>query len=176
MPGPLRLQFERVGRLVQRLRAHLLFRGCVRGVRLHAARGMRVVADGSIALGDRVYFLEGMIPTEVVCHQGGSLTIGDDTGFNYGVSIEAYERVSIGRRCMFGSMSRICDRSGARRAPIVLGDDVWIGHGASIEPGVTVGDGSVISAGSVVTTDVPAQSMAIGNPARALRLDLVVKR
>ena len=176
MPTGIRAQLYRARRVVQRLRAHVLFRGCTRGARLHAAQGMRVQADGDVVIGDGVYFLDGMIPSEVLCHAGGALAIGDATGFNYGVSLEAYERVVIGRRCMFGSMSRVCDRSGNRTAAIVLGDDIWIGHGATIEPGVTIGDGSVISAGSVVTTDVPAHSMAIGNPARALRLDLVAKR
>ena len=167
--------YERAQRLVQRLRARVLFRGCRVGRRLHAARGMRVVAAGAVVIGDRVFFLDGMLPAEVLCRQGASLSIGDDSGFNYGVSIEAQQHIVIGRRCMFGAMSRISDVSGRHRAPVVIGDDVWVGHGAIIEPGVTVGNGSVISAGSVVTSDVPALSMAIGNPARAVRLDAVSK-
>ena len=50
-----------------------------------------------------------------------------------------------------------------------IGDNVWIGAGAIILPGVTVGDGSVIGAGSVVTKDVPGGVVAAGNPCRVLR-------
>ncbi|MGR5177171.1 DapH/DapD/GlmU-related protein [Vibrio parahaemolyticus] len=52
---------------------------------------------------------------------------------------------------------------------VVIGHDVWIGHGAIILPGVNVGNGSIIGAGSVVTKDVPAYSIVVGNPARVLR-------
>ena len=61
-------------------------------------------------------------------------------------------------------------RSGLEYArPIRIGHDVWIGGGAIILPGVTVGDKSVIGAGSVVTHDVPAANVVVGNPARIIR-------
>jgi maltose O-acetyltransferase len=53
--------------------------------------------------------------------------------------------------------------------PITIGDNVWIGGGASIMPGVSIGDDSVIGAGSVVTRDVPPRSLAVGSPAKLLR-------
>lgn len=53
--------------------------------------------------------------------------------------------------------------------PIRIGNNVWIGGGAIILPGVTIGDGAVIGAGSVVRSDVPAASLAVGNPARIVR-------
>lgn len=56
-----------------------------------------------------------------------------------------------------------------RTAPVTIGDNVWIGGGAVIMPGVTIGDNVVIGAGSVVTRDIPSDTIAVGNPCRAVR-------
>ncbi len=53
--------------------------------------------------------------------------------------------------------------------PIAMGDSVWLGGGVIVCPGVTIGDNSVIGAGAVVTRDIPANVVAVGNPARVLR-------
>jgi acetyltransferase-like isoleucine patch superfamily enzyme len=55
------------------------------------------------------------------------------------------------------------------RAPIIIGERVWIGFNAAIMKGVTLGDGAVIAAMSVVTKDVPAWTMVAGNPARIIK-------
>ena len=52
--------------------------------------------------------------------------------------------------------------------PVLIGSDVWIGYGATVLSGVTIGDSTVIGAGSVVTKDIPSNSIAAGNPARVL--------
>lgn len=54
-------------------------------------------------------------------------------------------------------------------APVTIGDNVWIGANTSILPGVTIGDHVVIGAGSVVTKDIPANSLAVGNPCHVVR-------
>lgn len=54
-------------------------------------------------------------------------------------------------------------------APVTIGDNVWIGGGAVILPGVTIGDNVVIGAGSVVARDIPDNTIAVGNPCRAVR-------
>lgn len=64
------------------------------------------------------------------------------------------------------AIARRCEET-AR--PIVIGDDVWIGGGAIVLAGVTVGDRSVIGAGSVVTRDVPSDVVVVGNPAKIVR-------
>ena len=56
-----------------------------------------------------------------------------------------------------------------RTAPVIIGDNVWIGGGAIIMPGVTIGDNVVIGAGSVVTKDIPSNLIAYGNPSRIAR-------
>jgi maltose O-acetyltransferase len=154
------------------VRARVLFRACARGKRVRAFGDVRVTARGRIEVGDLVFFLAGMFPSELVCHEGAEIVIGEKSGFNYGVSIEASRRISIGKRCLFGAMVRLGDTIRGASAPIVIGDDVWVAHGAIIEPGVTIGAGSVVSAGSVVTSDVPPGRLAVGNPARPVPLDV----
>jgi phosphonate metabolism protein (transferase hexapeptide repeat family) len=56
-----------------------------------------------------------------------------------------------------------------RASPVVLGPDVWIGHGAIVLPGVTIGTGAAIGAGAIVTRDVPDFAIVVGNPGRVLR-------
>jgi maltose O-acetyltransferase len=75
---------------------------------------------------------------------------------------------------MLASLVRICDRGRDGVSPVTIGDDVWLAHGVIVEPGVTIGDGSVVSAGSVVTRDVPAGHLAGGNPARSVRLSMAM--
>jgi maltose O-acetyltransferase len=108
------------------------------------------------------------VAVELICGRGAELSIGDDTGINYGSSIRSTRSVRIGAACLLGSMVLIRDDDGFHAAPVVIGDQVWIAHGAIIEPGVTIGDGAVISAGAVVTGPVPAGMMAVGNPARCM--------
>ena len=57
-----------------------------------------------------------------------------------------------------------------RASPVTLGHDVWVGHGAVVLPGVTLGTGAAVGAGSIVTRDVPPFAIVVGNPARVLRL------
>ena len=57
-----------------------------------------------------------------------------------------------------------------RSTPVTLGNDVWIGHGAVVLPGVSIGTGAAVGAGSIVTKDVPPFAIVVGNPARVLRL------
>ena len=164
---------ERIGRAFGVLRAHLIFRGCECGELVNVQGPVQVERRGRIVIGDRVQFERGMIATELVCEQDAELMIGAETGFNYGVSLRASRSIRIGKRCMIASMVHIRDEDRERVAPIVIGDDVWIAHGAMIEPGVTIGEGSVISTGSVVVTDVPAHSIAIGNPATCMPISIM---
>jgi maltose O-acetyltransferase len=114
------------------------------------------------------------------CDYGGNITVGDRVFFNFNCVVLDVARVTIGSDTMFGPAVQIYTathplEAEVRRAgleagkPIVIGPDVWVGGGAIILPGVTIGARSVIGAGSVVTKDVPPDVFAAGNPCRVIR-------
>jgi acetyltransferase-like isoleucine patch superfamily enzyme len=155
------------------LRAQFLLRGAALGDHVYAGPGLLVDGDGDLIIGDRVALHGGIVASALSCARGARLEIGSESIFNYGVRIHARAFVKVGSRCRFGSMVYVSDTGRHGTRSVVVEDDVWLAHGAIIEPGVRVGAGSVVSAGSVVTSDVPPASMAVGNPARSLPLRLV---
>lgn len=112
------------------------------------------------------------------CAYGFNITIGDDVYINSGCTILDSGHVAIGARSLLGPAVHIyCaehHKDSVLRArgqeiarPVEIGCDVWIGGAAIILPGVTIGDGAIIGAGSVVTRSVPSGSIVAGNPAKA---------
>jgi acetyltransferase-like isoleucine patch superfamily enzyme len=87
---------------------------------------------------------------------GGNITIGND------VLIASHTVIT----SLTHDKDAVCFRETTLRAPVVIGDNVWICAGAIILPGVTVGSGSIVGAGAVVTRDVPAGAMVVGAPAK----------
>ena len=78
--------------------------------------------------------------------------------------------VSIGDHCVIGQASALLCHGPVKGARgVTIEDEVWIGYGAIVLPGVTVGRRSIVGAGAVVTRDVPPRSVVAGNPARVLR-------
>ena len=152
-------------RLVDLARAQVVFRSSQIGPGVSATGWVRTEGSGAIEIASGTTFLGGMVPSELISHDGAKLAIGEGGMVNYGVSLEAHQRVTIGRRCLLASFVRVSDRGGGGEGPVVIGDDVWLAYGVIIEPGVTVGAGSVVAAGSVVTMNVPPGSLASGNPA-----------
>ena len=112
---------------------------------------------------------------------GSQIDIGDRSGL--GVDCQIYGRVTLGRDVMMGPevilLTRnhgfartdvpMMDQPDSQEKPIVIGDDVWIGTRAILLPGVTIGRGAIVGAGSVVTADVPPHAIVGGNPARIIR-------
>jgi acetyltransferase-like isoleucine patch superfamily enzyme len=124
----------------------------------------------------------GVIQPVIIKTTGNNakVVIGDDVGMS-GCTISAATSITIGDHVLIGSGCLITDNDAhpvdpdARRAgvagaaaPVVIEDDVFIGARAIILKGVTIGRGSVIGAGSIVTKSVPAFSVAAGNPARVV--------
>ncbi|MGG7507942.1 sugar O-acetyltransferase [Plantibacter sp. YIM 135249] len=111
---------------------------------------------------------------------GTYITIGDGTFINSNLTALDVAPITIGRDCQIGPNVQLLtpthpvdpqprrDKLEAAE-PIVIEDNVWLGGGAIILPGVTIGENSVIGAGAVVTKDVPRNSVAVGNPARVIR-------
>lgn len=109
---------------------------------------------------------------------GLNITVGEGVFFNSGVRLQDQGGIRIGNRVLVGHNVVVAtldhdlapeQRSLLHAAPIVIEDDVWIGSNATITKGVTVGRGSVIAAGAVVTRDVPPMTVVGGVPARVLR-------
>jgi maltose O-acetyltransferase len=114
------------------------------------------------------------------CDYGTNIVLGTKVFFNFNCVVLDVARVTIGSNVLFGPsvqiytathpMSAAERRTGLESArPVTIGCDVWVGGAAVICPGVTIGDRSVIGAGSVVTRDIPPDVFAAGNPARVLR-------
>jgi maltose O-acetyltransferase len=112
----------------------------------------------------------------VVFYGAEALDIGDNTSIAPYVHIWCGGRVIIGADCMIGSHVAISSLTHDYREPemsrtivakpVVIGDGVWIGAHAVIMPGVTLGKGAVVGAGSIVTRDVPSNAIVHGVPAR----------
>lgn len=114
------------------------------------------------------------------CAYGFNIEIGDGVYFNAGCTILDSGSVTIGARTLIGPNVQIYCAEHHREAdlraagheiarPVDIGADVWIGGGAVILPGVSIDDGAVIGAGSVVTRDVASNAIIVGNPARPIR-------
>ena len=115
------------------------------------------------------------------CDYGYNIHTGEDVYFNFNCVVLDAARVTIAARTQFGPNVQIyaathpLDADARRRGlenarPVTIGADCWIGGGVIICPGVTIGDRCVLGAGSVVTKDVPDNTLAAGNPARAIRV------
>ena len=115
------------------------------------------------------------------CDYGTYISIGANSFLNYDAilpdcaPITIGDLVSIGPRAQLLTALHPIDDHVARRegwelaSPIVIGNNIWMGAGVIVCPGVTIGDHSVIGSGSVVTRDVPAHVLAAGNPFRIIR-------
>ncbi|VDG26224.1 sugar O-acetyltransferase [Lactiplantibacillus mudanjiangensis] len=127
------------------------------------------------SVGDR-FFVESTFEFSY----GVNITIGNHFYANHGVTLCDEGLIKIGNDCKFGPkvglytpqhpLDPAIRRTEAERtAPITIGNDVWIGGGASILPGVTLGNNVIVGAGSVVTHSFPDNVIVVGNPARVLK-------
>ena len=123
-------------------------------------------------------FLMTAGPFYIKCTDKAEITIGDNCFFNHNCSLTAAENIVIGNQCMFANNFVVVDHDHDRKdgkilkelvsAPVKIGNNVWCGANVTVLKGVTIGDGAVIAAGSVVNRDVAAYSVVAGVPARKI--------
>lgn len=113
------------------------------------------------------------------CDYGVNIVLGERVFFNFNCVVLDVCPVRIGNFTLFGPNVQLYTATHPLNAelrrrqefakPITIGDDVWVGGGAIVCPGVTIGSRTVIGAGSVVTRDIPPDVVAAGNPCRVMR-------
>jgi acetyltransferase-like isoleucine patch superfamily enzyme len=140
---------------------------------------IQIGRQGRVELGRWSWLGHG---TKIRCHEG-VVSIGAKTVLGQECTISAYQHVSIGRECVIADRVMLIDfdhgtveverpirLQGIYKRDVRVGHNVWIGYGACILRGVTVGDNAIIGTNSVVTKDVPANAVVGGVPARVLRM------
>ncbi|SEH10368.1 acyltransferase [Thermoleophilum album] len=144
-----------------------------RGVELEIGRRARVELGRWSWIGRR---------SKIRCHEG-VVRIGAKTVLGQECTISAYQHVSIGRECVIADRVMLIDfdhcmaeverpirEQGIYKRDVRVGHNVWMGYGACVLRGATVGDNSVLGTYAVVTRDVPANAVAVGVPARVIRM------
>jgi acetyltransferase-like isoleucine patch superfamily enzyme len=140
---------------------------------------LEIAAKGRVDFGRFVWIGDG---TKIRCHEG-RVEIGAKTVIGQECTISAYQRVRIGEQCVIADRAMFIDFDhgvveverpirvqGIYKRDVEVGSNVWIGYGACILRGVSVGDNSIVGTNSVVTRDVPANAVVAGIPARVIRM------
>ncbi len=140
---------------------------------------LKIEPRGEIRFGRFVWIGDG---TKIRCHEG-VVEIDEKTVMGQECTISAYQRVRIGEQCVIADRAMFIDfdhgvveverpirLQGIYKRDVEVGNNVWIGYGACILRGVSVGDNAVIGTNSVVTKDVPANAIVGGVPARIIRM------
>jgi len=171
--GLINLMGMRLRAIAWRIRGARIARKCGFGARLAIDRPWRVF------VGTRATF-ESDVWIKVVADTA-SVVIGEYTFIGRGTEIDASCDVKIGDHVLIGPGVFITDHNhniaaglrideqGCSASEIVIGDDVWLGAGVIVLPGVTIGKGAVVGAGAVVTKGLPEYSVSVGAPARVIR-------
>jgi putative colanic acid biosynthesis acetyltransferase WcaF len=106
-----------------------------------------------------------------------NVEIGEETGVADGATLYSQGKIKLGRRVVISQGTHLCagthdyDKRGFPlvTAPITVGDEAWIAAEAFVHPGVTIGEGAVIGARSVVTKDMPEWTVCAGHPCRVIK-------
>lgn len=150
---------------------------------IDSRNGGKIIIGNNVTLNSENYgyHLNMHSPVKLfVDREGAIISIGENSRI-HGTCIHATKRILIGKNCLIAANTQIIDSNGhttSMQEPwmrihqrdigkeIIIEDNVWIGANSVILPGVRIGTGSIIGAGSVVKSDIPANSLALGNPAK----------
>jgi acetyltransferase-like isoleucine patch superfamily enzyme len=133
--------------------------------------------QGRLVIGQNVSFRSYRLGQRVRVLTNATLHIGDKCFLNDAVTICSSKNIYIGKHTKIGDQVHIYDTdfhevtptSGVRQEPVHIGDNVWIGAKSMVLAGSRIGDNTVIAAGSIVTGEIPANCVAAGAPAKALK-------
>ena len=140
----------------------------------------------NITIGERSGFRKGLFLTAWPELGPAKIQIGKNCWFGAYCHITSINSITIGDNCLTGKWVTITDnshgtssiesltlpptlRANVSKGPVIIGNNVWIGEKATILPNVSIGDGAVVAANSVVTKSVPKYSVVAGNPAKIIR-------
>jgi acetyltransferase-like isoleucine patch superfamily enzyme len=137
----------------------------------------RLEARGEIIIGEALIVRNRILPCELGAVASAYLHIGDRVSINQGAVVTAHYGIEIGDDAMIGEFAAIYDTNHhpvdeiqpIKYAPVIIGTNVWLGRNVTVLPGSTIGDHTVVAAGSVVKGELPPRVLAVGNPARPVR-------
>ncbi|HZH35953.1 MAG TPA: sugar O-acetyltransferase [Flavisolibacter sp.] len=158
-----------------RIKARLLLKALNESAEDNVAERSRILKELLPNAGEGLW-----IQPPFYCDYGVNITIGEKVFFNFNCVVLDVAPVKIGSRTMFGPNVQIYaathplnhkERASGLEygKPVTIGNDVWVGGSSVICPGVSIGDRTIIGAGSVVTKDIPADVIAAGNPCKVIR-------
>ena len=138
---------------------------------------VKFTGGGKLTCGDNLFVrCDKFSPVKIHIDGKSELRLGNDVFLNNGVQLSCSKKIQIGNHVDIADDCLIIDNDfhsvgsvDAKSSPIIIEDDVWIASRSIILKGVTIGKGSVIGAGSIVTKSVPPFSFVVGNPAKILR-------
>lgn len=169
-----------LGRRVRLLWYRCRFRRVQFGQKCDVRAGLRILVGptGTLTVGNRC-----VLDRDLTIECEGCLSIGDRTIFGHHCTLASIEAVIIGEDCLIAEMVSIRDHDHcfdhlhipireqeAVTAPVQIGRNVWLGAKVTVTRGVTIGDNCIVGANAVVTHDIPANAIAVGIPAKVIRM------
>lgn len=161
-----------------------------RGEFFHVGKDYEILNPQFMKFGERFYASHRFRIEAISDYEGQKfepcIIIGDNVNFNTDIHIGCINKIEIGNNCLFASRIYITDhdhgdtsldslllppakRKLVSKGPVIIKDNVWVGEGVAILSGVTIGENSIIATNTVVTKDVPANSVVAGIPAKIVK-------